>query len=126
MSELEDKISEVLGDPEQMARITKLAQSLMGGGETNGAASASQDAPDAAPHTDAGLGALGLDAQNIARLERIIAASGAQNREETALLEAMKPYLSEKRRGKMDRAMKLAKLTRIARLALSEEENGHA
>ena len=39
MSELEDKISEVLGDPEQMAQITRLAQSLMGGaGDAAGAA----------------------------------------------------------------------------------------
>ena len=39
----------------------------------------------------------------------------------------MRPYLSEKRRGKMDRAMKLAKLARIARLAIGEmEDDGHA
>ena len=31
MSELEDKISGILGDPAQMEKITKLAQSLMGG-----------------------------------------------------------------------------------------------
>ena len=42
MSELEDKISEVLGDPEQMAQITRLAQSLMGGaGDAAGARSSS-------------------------------------------------------------------------------------
>ena len=46
----------------------------------------------------------------------------AQNKEEQALLAAMRPYLSEKRRRKMDRAMKLAQLARLARLAMGETE----
>ena len=37
----------------------------------------------------------------------------------------MKPYLSEKRQGKIDRAMKLARLARIAGLALGEAGGGH-
>ena len=37
-----------------------------------------------------------------------------------SLLEAMKPYLSEKRRAKMDKAIKIAGLARIARLAMGE------
>ena len=45
-----------------------------------------------------------------------------QNKEEQALLAAMRPYLSEKRRRKMDRAMKLAQLARLARLAMGETE----
>ena len=36
------------------------------------------------------------------------------------LLEAMRPYLSEKRRSKMDKAMKIAWLAQIARLAMGE------
>ena len=31
MSELEDRINQILGDPEQMKKITNIAQSLMGG-----------------------------------------------------------------------------------------------
>ena len=36
------------------------------------------------------------------------------------LLEAMKPYLAEKRRRKIDRAMKLARLASLAELAAGE------
>ena len=36
------------------------------------------------------------------------------------LFDAMKPYLSEKRRAKMDKAMKIARLARIAKLAMGE------
>ena len=49
--------------------------------------------------------------------------SGEAGRE-TALLEAMRPWLSEKRRHKMDRAMQLAKMARIARLALGQMGGG--
>ena len=38
MSELEDKINAVLGDPKQMEQITKLAKSFMGGGTPGKAA----------------------------------------------------------------------------------------
>ena len=124
MSELEDKISEVLGDPEQMAQITRLAQSLMGG--TDGGAAGAEPAaakPPAMPE----LAALGIDADMLARITRLISSGSAQNADEQALLSAMRPYLSEKRRGKMDKAMKLARLARIARLAIGElEDQSHA
>ena len=42
------------------------------------------------------------------------------NDKDRGLLEAMKPYLSEKRRRKMDKALKLTKLAKVARLALGE------
>lgn len=130
MSELEDKISEILGDSEQMAKITKLAQSLMGGEGTQssspaGAADTGGDSAGAAGGFDpAGLG---IDAETLGRISHLLSSGSTQNREEQALLSAMRPYLSEKRRGKMDRAMKLAKLARIARLAIGEmEDDGHA
>ena len=40
--------------------------------------------------------------------------------EERALLEAMKPFLSERRREKMDKAIKLARLASLAGIAASE------
>lgn len=127
MSELEDKISEILGDSEQMAKITKLAQSLMGGEGTQSSApagAADTDGESAGGFDPAGLG---IDAETLGRISRLLSSGSTQNREEQALLSAMRPYLSEKRRGKMDRAMKLAKLARIARLAIGEmEDDGHA
>lgn len=114
MSELEDKINAVLNDPEQMDKITNLAKSLMGGGAPN------NEARDESPGNDDMLGGLGIDAAMLQRIGRIMGQGGGEKSQERALLEAMKPYLSEKRRSKMDRAMKLAKLARIARLAMGE------
>ena len=127
MSELEDKIYEVLGDPEQMAQITRLAQSLMGsaGGATDAASAGMENAKSSAkPAAMPDLASLGIDADMLSRITRLISSGSAQNADEQALLNAMRPYLSEKRRGKMDKAMKLARLARIARLAIGEMEDG--
>lgn len=43
--------------------------------------------------------------------------SEAKTSNDKKLLEAMRPYLSEKRRSKMDKAMKIAKLASIASIA---------
>ena len=99
MSELEDRLNSILSDPKQMEQIAGLARSLMGDGAK------SNPAPEPEPDT-ALLG-------RIASLMQ----SGGDGREQ-ALLKAMEPYLSEKRRGKLDNALRLAKLARIARLAM--------
>lgn len=113
MSELEDKINAVLGDPKQMEQITKLAKSFMGG-----------SAPDkAVPETkgeDDPFAALGMDGATLQRLAKILRQGGGEKPQERALLEAMRPYLSEKRRSKMDKAIKIARLAQIARLAMGE------
>lgn len=101
MGELEDQLNSILSDPEQMAKIAGLAKSLMGGGD-EAAPPSSEKAPD-----------LGL----LQMLGRAMQGGGGNSREQ-ALLAAMKPYLSEKRQGKVDRAMKLARLARIARFAM--------
>jgi hypothetical protein len=115
MSELEDRLNSILNDPEQMARISSLAQSLMGGGEGG-------PAPEGPPERAALLG--GKDGENPlpGKLSSLLGRSG--DADKRALLEAMKPYLSEKRRGKLDRAMKLTRMARLARLAMGELGNG--
>ena len=108
MGELEDRINGILGDPSQMEQITRLAQSLMGGGDG--------DSTDSSPLP-------GIDSAMLRKISRMMSSSAGSKNE--ALLAAMKPYLSEKRRGKMDKAMKLARLARIAQLAMNETEDGN-
>lgn len=102
MSELEDRINSVLNDPGQMEQISKLAQSLMGG---------------------AGTESVGTDTGLLGKLGSLIPQTGGGDKQ--ALLNAMKPYLSEKRRQKLERAVKLAALAKVARLALSDTEGDH-
>lgn len=135
MSEFEDRINNILNDPAQMDKITNLAKTLMGGENSQ-----PQSGPENGEKekTD-GLGGLaelarsfmgdndggGIDPAVLGRISRLIRESGGQDDNKRALLQAMKPYLSEKRRNKMDKAMKIARLARIARLAMGEmEEKG--
>ena len=111
MSELEDRINSVLSDPEQMQRIMGMAKSLMGGSD------------EKAPQSESPFSDLGIDPAAISRISRMMG-SGTQSGEKQALLEALKPYLSEKRRVKIDKAMKLAKLAKLARFAMGEMGEG--
>ena len=64
---------------------------------------------------------LDLDMGQLRRMMSALRGSGhdSANRH---LLEAMKPYLAEKRRRKIDRAMKLARLASLAELAAEDLE----
>lgn len=109
MSEFEDKLNSVLGDPAQMEKIADLAKKLMGGdGGTETAAPRSQ-------------GGLELDPGLIKRIGRLMNGGGDDKQR---LLEAMEPYLSEKRRVKMDKALKIARLARIVRVMGEEGGDG--
>lgn len=128
MSEFEDRINSVLNDPEQMDKIANLAKSLMGGGDGQSADAGDSGMMGKLGELAKGLSGGGSAAQEspaidpamLGKIGRLMKAGNAQNSNERALLEAMKPYLTEKRRQKMDRALQLAKLARIARIAMGE------
>jgi len=111
MDELESRINSVLGDPEQMEKITKLARSFMAG--TGNGSNPTQSDAGAMP-----------DADMINRIAHLLSLSGEKENDKKAMLEAISPYLSDKRRGKMEKALKIAKLVRLARLAAEESESG--
>lgn len=117
MSELEDRINAVLGDPAQMERITRMARSLMGGGG-DGPQSAGAQSPASA------LGELGLDGEIMGRIGRLLSSQQSSPGAGQAMLEAMRPYLSDKRRQKVDKALKIARLAKLAGLAMGEMEGG--
>lgn len=122
MSELEDKINGILGDPAQMEKIAGLAKSLMGGSDSG--SDTAEKAKSAGGGLDSLMQSLGgdsaIDPAMLARLSRAFSSGAGEKKQERALLEAMKPYLSEKRRSKMDKAIKLARLASIARIAMGE------
>lgn len=105
MAELEDMINSVLSDPEQMSKIAGLAQSLM-----SGSPSAAESRSASAP----------FDAGMMAKLQSMMGGAGDKPGSSEALLRAMQPYLSEKRRNKMDKALKLARMAKLAGLAMEE------
>lgn len=102
MDDLESQIRQVLGDPAQMAQIMGLAQSLMGGGSNQPEEPSPPDAPDGGL-----MGKLGA-------LMKQPAPAGDRQ----ALLQAMRPYLSEKRQRKLERAMQITRMAHLAKRAM--------
>ena len=118
MSELEQQLNRILNDPGQMAKIAGLAQSLMDGGEppqTGSPAETGRDKAQSSMPDPAILGKLGK-------------AMGAMNRDDDkqALLRSLAPYLSQRRREKLEKAMKLARLIHLAEFAFGDLGGSHA
>ena len=108
MSDFEDRLNSILNDPMQMEKITSVAKSLMGSNETP------QEQLRAKVDKDSGLFE-NFDPAMLGRLTKVIGGAD-RNDDKRALLEAMKPYLSQRRREKLERAMKLAKMIHIAEI----------
>jgi len=122
VSEFEEKLNSLLSSPEELEKITRLAQSFMGG------AAETPAAPAAASGSLPDLGGL-LEGADMASLTRMLGAlgSGGPRSESQQLLEAIKPHLKEKRRAKIDRAMQLARMAKLAQAALfTQKEEPHA
>ena len=105
MDDLEGQIRQVLNDPAQMAQIMGLAQSLMGGG--------GEDKPQEAPPPPAADG--GLLGKLGAMMGKPSASGGGSQQ---ALLQAMRPFLSEKRQRKIDRALQITRMAHLAKMAM--------
>ena len=99
MDGLEDKLSAILSDPEAMGKISDMAKSLFGGREEDGHARAEAD-----------------DENLLQRAKQLLRGNSLRS-DETALLAALRPFLSEERRARLDRAIKIARLASLARLA---------
>lgn len=122
MSEFDEMLSSILSDPGQMKKIMSVAGSLMDSekkestqqeGATQEEESSSKDNEPLSADLLSGLGNLPLG--NIMSAAKKVFGAGSKgvSSEKTALLTAMKPWMSEKRRNKLDRAVKIAAAMRI-------------
>ena len=106
MSEMEEKLSSVLSNPQMMQQIMSMAQSLGQSPPAQQPQPPVQEPPPmdmAALQKFAGLaGQSGIDAQ------------------QKALLQALNPYLSRNRVTKLEKAMRAAKMARLASGFLSQ------
>ena len=134
MSELEDKLNSLLSDPDAMAQVMQLAQSLSGGAANGGAAAPAPPPPQSVPAGNAASGAGdlnamlsqltgGLDPELLSRLLPVVSQMNRPESSETsALLYALQPFLRGKRRDKVARAAQLAKLIHLAKVFLTTRE----
>ena len=125
MSELEEKLNSILSDPEAMAQVMNLAQSL----SAQAGGTAPTDAP-APPAQDSGSDVSAMLSRAVSSLDpellRLLPVLSQLNREESsqtaALLYALRPFLREDRRGKVERAVQLARLIHLAKEFLIARE----
>ena len=123
MSELENRINNILSSPEDMEKIVGMAKSLMDSGALGALGGAVSDNGDGGQRDTGdiagGLGGFQFDPNMSASIIKIISGMNSNN-EKHALLTAMSPYLGDRRREKMARAIQIAKMAKLARTVLSE------
>ena len=133
MSELEEQFNAILSSPEAMAQIMALAGSLSGGsgggaGEASPSPSSEEgesQAEDAASSPLQGLESMEalsgltshLDPDMLTALLGLAQSYSQGDPQQTALLDALRPFLSPQRQQKLDRAIQLSRMSRVIRTA---------
>lgn len=105
---LEDKLSQILNDPQSMAQILSLAQSL--GMSPEPEEETPQEAPSVPPVPEDGF---------VRSILALMQQTRRSDSRQEALLCALKPFLAPHRREKLDRALRIARISHLAGAALS-------
>ena len=105
---LEEKLSQVLNDPNSMAQLMSFAQSLGMG------------PPDTPPPPGPSPGPPPGDEAFVRGILQLVGQANQKDGPQEALLAALKPYLRPERREKLDRAMRIARISQIAGGALKQ------
>ena len=106
MSEFEDRLNSILNDPAEMEKITRLASELMGGGGAQG--TAPQEVSDA-------------DSEMFGRIAALLGSTSGRG-DKSELLHALTPYLRPARQAKLKKALRLAKMAKLAAAAFGDGE----
>ena len=136
VAEFDEKLNSILANPDAMAQIMQLAQSLSGGQSAEPPPQSApqpppppppQPAPQSAPQpTPAGPDLLsslagGVDPKMLAKLLPLVQElGGQQDSNARALLYALRPYLKPDRQEKVERALQLARLFHLGKKFLAE------
>ena len=141
MSDFEEKLNAILSNPDAMAQVASLAQSLGAGApspsqdSSTAAGEAAQaepppsqtDSDPAAPDLGNLSSLLGqIDPSVIGRLLPLMRElNGPQDNQRRQFLYALRPYLKESRRDKVDRALQIAKMLHLGKQFLGTLGDGH-
>ena len=117
MDDFEEKLERILGNPQAMEQIMALAQSL----GSDAPPSAGSDTPakeSAEPPRSDSLGLDALDPQLLTGMIQLLNQSRDGENEQIALLQALRPFVKEQRYAKLDKAIQIARMSRLIRMAL--------
>ncbi|MDY3281519.1 hypothetical protein [Dysosmobacter sp.] len=124
MSEFDEKLNALLSNPDSMAQIMQLAQSLSGGAAEAAPPPPQQSPPPPQPPAGGGdsLSGLlgGLDPKLMMRLLPLLQELGRDSDSNARqLLTALRPYLRPERQDRVERALQLARLIHLGKQFLS-------
>lgn len=126
MSDFEDKLQSILGNPEAMGQIMSIAQSISGVSHEDGAPSDKEPEPPA-PSSGDPFSMLGsLDPRLLQLGMRLLSEYNSEDDGKTALLTALQPFVRQERYAKVDKAIQIAKLARVIRVALDVLRGGNS
>lgn len=129
MAEFEEKLTSILGNQQAMDQIMALARSLSGEKEGEGE-NAPREEREHAEREAASSHGEGGDSPDLSQLlsgvdpgmlqmgMRLFQEYQGTDDRNAALLQALRPFLREERRAKLDKAVRIARMTRLIRVAL--------
>lgn len=129
MSDFEDKLQSILSNPEAMGQIMSLAQSITGDSQEPAPPFEPEDSSRSPtgdiPSSGDLFSMLGnLDPRLIQLGMRLVAEYNSNDSQKQALLAALRPFIREERYAKVDKAVQVAKLAHVIRIALDAFRKG--
>lgn len=101
MSEMEDKLGAILNNPQMMQQIMSMAQAM------------GANQPTQSPPPQPQESSLPMDPRMLQSIAGMARNSGVDRNQQT-LLSALRPYLSQSRINKLEKAMRAAKMAGLA------------
>ena len=120
MDNFDEKLNKLLQNPEALAQVAELARGMQGQRDAASGGAQNGGTPPAGDGFDPGLlGALSsLDPKMLNGIAGLLGDLTAKDDRRTMLLTALRPYVRKSRQEKMDRAVQLLQLSKVARRAL--------
>ena len=112
MDEMENKLNAILGNPQMMQQIMSMAQAF---GQNQGETTKSEES---SPPSQPTAPAFNLDPGMLQKIYGIARQSGIDKNQQ-ALLRALRPYLNRDRILKLEKAMRAARIAGVAATALN-------
>ena len=121
MSELDEKLNAILGDPDAMGQIMALARSLGGEGQQE---NTTQEGTPEAQQEDIWSVLGNVDPRMLQIGMQAIRTFQQGDDKRTALLSALRPFLKETRQDTLERAIRLTKISGVLRLVAEAVREG--
>ncbi len=126
MSEFEDKLQSILGNPDAMNQIMSIAQSISTSSPNEVESTPPQDVGGDSNDMENLFSSLGnLDPRLLQMGMRLLSEYNSTDDRKVALLHALQPFVREERYAKVDQAVQIAKLAHVIRVALDTFRRGN-